>query len=45
MRIKRIVSFTLAFLLTVIQPGLICFAISNEKDKIVAVLLTGAVIP
>ena len=35
MRIKRIVSFTLAFLLTVIQPGLICFAISNEKDKIV----------
>ena len=35
MRIKRIVSFTLAFLLTVIQSGLICFAKSDEKNKIV----------
>ena len=35
MRIKKIVSFTLAFLIILIQPCLICCATSNEKEKIV----------
>ena len=35
MRIKKLVSFILALLLIVIQPGLICYAKSSEKNKIV----------